>query len=114
MAEPTATPPAVAAICWNIDGCCGAGMPTALGGALMGAGTGAEAAGAGARVWTGAGAGAGARACTGAVRRVEGGGLAERPRRTILFVLFVFLLIRFHARILFSTVVAVLEIVKCC
>jgi len=67
MAEPTATPPAVAAICWNIDGCCGAGMPTALGGALMGAGTGAEAAGAGARVWTGAGAGAGARACTGAV-----------------------------------------------
>lgn len=54
MAEPTATPPAVAAICWNIDGCCGAaGMPTALGGAAAGTGGGAARA-------TGAGAGAGA------------------------------------------------------
>lgn len=35
--EPTATPPAVAAICLNIDGCCGAptaedGAPTVAGG----------------------------------------------------------------------------------
>lgn len=57
IAEPTATPPAVAAICWNIEGCWGAGMPTALGGAETGAGGGG---GAAARAGTGAGAGAGA------------------------------------------------------
>lgn len=62
MAEPTATPPAVAAICWNIEGCCGAGMPTALGGAAIGAGGGAAA-----RAGTGAGAGAAARAGAGTV-----------------------------------------------
>uniref|UniRef100_A0A1B0AZY8 Uncharacterized protein n=1 Tax=Glossina palpalis gambiensis TaxID=67801 RepID=A0A1B0AZY8_9MUSC len=44
-AKHTATPPAVAAICWNIDGCCGA--PTAAAGCCTGTGGGAGAARAG-------------------------------------------------------------------
>lgn len=47
MADPIATPPAVAAICWNILGCCAWGCATIGWCAGAGAGAGGAAAGAG-------------------------------------------------------------------
>ena len=72
--EPTATPPAVAAICLNMLGCCGCMED------IMGAEGGAAAG-----TWLGGG---GAARGAGAAMRGAGareGGEAERPRRGILF-----------------------------
>lgn len=53
-AEPMATPPAVAAICWNMDGCEGAAI---VGDTALGAAAGATADGGGAGLAAGGGEG---------------------------------------------------------
>uniref|UniRef100_A0A1B0AJ39 Uncharacterized protein n=1 Tax=Glossina pallidipes TaxID=7398 RepID=A0A1B0AJ39_GLOPL len=67
----TATPPAVAAICWNIDGCCGA--PIAAAGCCTGAG----------------GVGGAARAGTFELGYEGGGLLQEEDKKYGIFINYV-------------------------